>query len=123
MHEVTIGIPAYNEEQDILNLLHSLEDQNMHGFAISEVIVSDDSSDNTSDIISKFAARSSLKVTVYHHCTRRGTAAAWNEIFKQASGDIIVLYDADTIPHPLCTEQLASRIGEKVALCEIPVEP
>ena len=123
MHDVTIGIPAYNEEQDILNLLQSLEDQNTHNFAISEVIVSDDSTDSTPDIISKFAARSPLKVTMHHHDTRRGTAAAWNEIFKQASGDIIVLYDADTIPHPLCTEQLASRLGERVALCASNSQP
>ncbi len=113
---ISIGIPAYNEEQDILNILQSLEVQNAHDLTISEVLVSDDSSDSTPNIINQFAACSSLNVTLFHHTERRGTAAAWNEIFKQAKGDIIVLYDADTIPHPLCTKHLASRIEGKVGL-------
>ncbi len=134
MRRVTVGIPAYNEEHNILNLLQSLEDHQNNkntsttttpGFEISEVIVSDDSSDSTADLVSQFAARSSLKVILFHHGTRRGAAAAWNEIFKQATGELIVLYDADTIPHPSCTEQLVLGIRERVALCasnSIPVQ-
>ena len=42
MRKVTVGIPAYNEEQNIANLLRSLEEQNTQIF---EVIISDDLSD------------------------------------------------------------------------------
>jgi glycosyltransferase involved in cell wall biosynthesis len=120
---VTIGIPAYNEEQNMLNLLQSIEEQlqpqhlnNNNIFSISEVIVSDDSSDNTPDIVAKFAQYSSIKVKVFHHKERRGAAAAWNEIFQHATGDIIVLYDADTIPHPSCTAYLVSAIDKRVGV-------
>jgi glycosyltransferase involved in cell wall biosynthesis len=120
MHRVTVGIPAYNEEQNIINLLRSLEEQRS---LISEVIVSDDSSDRTPNLVRDFADHSELKITLLHHEVRRGAAAAWNEIFQRASGDVIVLYDADTIPHPSCTEQLASRISGKTALCASNSQP
>lgn len=120
MRSVTVGIPAYNEEQNIVNLLQSLEGQRR---LISEVIISDDSSDRTPALVSEFAESSPLAITLFHHGTRRGAAAAWNEIFQKASGDAIVLYDADTIPHPSCTEQLASCISEGTALCASNSQP
>ncbi|HKZ61976.1 MAG TPA: glycosyltransferase family 2 protein [Nitrososphaera sp.] len=120
MRRVTVGIPAYNEEQNIVNLLHSLEAQRR---LISEVIVSDDSADRTPDLVSDFAKSSPLGITLLHHKARRGAAAAWNEIFQKASGDVVVLYDADTIPHPSCTEQLASRLSENTALCASNSQP
>lgn len=120
MRRITVGIPAYNEEQNIANLLHSLEGQRS---LISEVIVSDDSSDRTPDIVHGFARRSSIGITLFHHESRRGAAAAWNEIFQNAAGDIIVLYDADTIPHPSCTGQLASRMQGDTVLCASNSQP
>jgi glycosyltransferase involved in cell wall biosynthesis len=114
MRRITVGIPAYNEEKNIVNLLQSLEWQRS---PISEVIVSDDSSDSTPDLVRDFARCSPLSITLLHHSSRRGAAAAWNEIFQQAAGDVIVLYDADSIPHLSCTEQLASRMRESTALC------
>jgi glycosyltransferase involved in cell wall biosynthesis len=113
MRRVTVGIPAFNEEQNIANLLRSLEGQRS---LISEVLVSDDSSDGTPQLVRDFAKSSPLRITLFHHGERRGAAAAWNEIFQRAAGDTIVLYDADTIPHPSCTEQLASQISANNAL-------
>lgn len=120
MRKVTIGIPAYNEEQNIVNLLRSLEGQRS---LIFEVLISDDSSDGTPGLVRDYVRRSPLGVTLFHHDARRGASAAWNEIFQKAVGDVIVLYDADTIPHPSCTEQLASRISAKTALCASNSQP
>ena len=115
MRRVTIGIPSYNEGQNITNLLQSLQAQDAQIF---EVIISDDSSDNTPDLVRDFAeCSSSLNIKLFHHNARRGAWAAWNEIFQEATGDTIVLYDADTIPHPCCTKQLASAVEGNVGLC------
>jgi glycosyltransferase involved in cell wall biosynthesis len=64
-----------------------------------------------------------LDIQLFHHDTRRGAAAAWNEILQRAAGDIIVLYDADTIPHPSCTEQLTSHIQGNVGICASNSQP
>jgi glycosyltransferase involved in cell wall biosynthesis len=120
VRRVTVGIPTYNEGQNIANLLRSLEEQHTQIF---EVIISDDSSDNTPGLVHNFVQHSLLDIKLFHHDTRRGAAAAWNQIFQKATGDIIVLYDADTIPHPSCTKQLASCIQGNVGLCASNPQP
>ena len=120
MCKVTVGIPAYNEGQNIANLLQSLEEQHTQIF---EVIISDDSSDSTPNIVRNFAQNSLLDIKLFHHDTRRGAAAAWNQIFQRATGDTIVLYDADTIPHPYCTKHLVSCIQGNVGLCASNPQP
>jgi cellulose synthase/poly-beta-1,6-N-acetylglucosamine synthase-like glycosyltransferase len=114
--QVTIGIPSYNEEKNIANLLHALERQHLQG-QIRQVIISDDSSDRTAELVERFASHSSLPILLLHRDKRRGASAAWNEIFSRATGDTLVLYDADIIPHPSCTDRLASRIRGRVGIC------
>lgn len=120
MH-VTVGVPAYNEEHNIINLLQSIE-RSAAGL-VGEIIVSDDSSDRTPDLVGQFAQHSSIPVVHFHHTERRGAASAWNEIFRHATGDAIVLYDADTVPSPDCTALLASSISGVVALCASNSQP
>jgi glycosyltransferase involved in cell wall biosynthesis len=120
VRSITVGIPSYNERQNIVNLLQAIEEQQT---PIFEVLISDDSSDNTPSVVHNFAQHSLLDIQLFHHDTRRGAAAAWNEILQRASGDIIVLYDADTIPHPYCTEQLTSHIQGNVGICASNSQP
>src|ERR687886_70338 len=115
--KVTIGIPTFNEEQNILAFLRSLETDTSNNQFISEIIISDDSSDNTPKIIDEFAKNSSMNIRFIHHHGRRGAAAAWNEIFKESTGDIIILYDADIILGQNCTRELVSKIHGRVGLC------
>jgi glycosyltransferase involved in cell wall biosynthesis len=117
---ITVGIPSYNERQNIVNLLRAIEAQHT---PIFEVLISDDSSDNTPSLVHNFAQHSLLDIQLFHHDTRRGAAAAWNEILQRAAGDVVVLYDADTIPHPSCTEQLASHIRGNVGICASNSQP
>jgi glycosyltransferase involved in cell wall biosynthesis len=120
VRRITVGIPSYNERQNIVNLLRAIEEQQT---PIFEVLISDDSSDNTPSLVRNFAQHSLLDIQLFHHDTRRGAAAAWNEILQRAAGDTVVLYDADTIPHPSCTEQLASHIQGNVGICASNSQP
>src|ERR671933_3078574 len=107
MKRITIGIPSFNEEKNITQLLRSLVISNQDDFIISEVIISDDSLDSTAELVNSFSIQNdSLNIRFIHHSDRRGTAEAWNEIFEMAVGEIIVLYDADTIPNSTCTREL-----------------
>ena len=120
MRSITVGIPSYNERQNVVNLLRAIEEQHTQIF---EVLISDDSSDNTPSLVHNFAQHSLLDIQLFHHDTRRGAAAAWNEILQRAAGDIIVLYDSDTVPHPSCTEQLTSHIQGNVGICASNSQP
>ncbi len=114
---MTIGIPTFNEEQNIYTLLRSLETETSNNQFISDIIISDDSSDNTPKIIDEFMKNSSMRIRIIHHDERRGAAVAWNEIFEESAGDIIILYDADIILGRNCTRELVSKIHGRVGLC------
>jgi cellulose synthase/poly-beta-1,6-N-acetylglucosamine synthase-like glycosyltransferase len=144
---VSIGIPSFNEGDNISRLLRSIVKLNnlslQHGhqnndysserdggavngnnilvstdFKITEVIVSDDSSDNTSRIVEDIAAENpSLSIKLLHHDTRRGVAAAWNEIFREAKGEITVLYDADIIIDADTIAHLVHSMKGNIGLC------
>lgn len=115
--QITIGIPSYNEQANMDNLLRAVEKQAMREHEICEIIVSDDSTDCTPDVVNDFARNSRVNVTLVHHSGRRGGARAWNEIFDIASGDVVVLYDADVIPDGNASMMLTSSIKDDVALC------
>jgi glycosyltransferase involved in cell wall biosynthesis len=141
---VSIGIPSFNEEDNISRLLRSIVKLNnlslLHGhqnndysssgavngnnilmsadFKITEVIISDDSLDDTAGIVEEIAAENpSLSIRLLHHDTRRGVSAAWNEIFREAKGEIIVLYDADVIIDADTMARLVQSMKWNVGLC------
>ena len=71
--QITIGIPSYNEEISIRNLLEVLEMQVTDSkHTIREIIISDDSTDATPDIVNDFARKYKLNITLIHHNKRRG---------------------------------------------------
>lgn len=117
---ISVGVPSYNEQDSIIALLKAIEMQHLNGNEIVEVIVSDDSSDATPELVRDYSSKSALNIVLIHHDERRGAASAWNEVFSKASSrsDIIVLYDADVIPARDATQLLASSMeDERIGLC------
>ena len=93
---VTIGIPAYNEEANIKNLLYAILNQKQDDFDLLQIIVvSDGSSDNT---VKEAESVSSEKISIINRLERKGKTESQNEILTLFRGDILVLLDADVIP-------------------------
>lgn len=93
---ITIGIPAYNEEANIRNLLLSLLNQKSSSFILKDIIVvSDGSSDNTGLIV-KSINDERIKLIELGH--RKGPKKAQNAIVKTAKTDVLVMLDADVLP-------------------------
>ena len=122
---ITIGIPSYNESYNLVRILHQVLSQRLpRNFKISEIIVSDDSTDDTPLLINKLREkRSDDKISFLHHNTRRGVSEAWNEIFQNADGDIVVLYDADISITKDTTYNLVKRFAQKKELGIIASSP
>ncbi len=92
---ITIGIPAYNEEKNIKNLLSSIFAQNEENFILKEIIfISDGSTDETVLQVKKINDK---RIKIINSKARLGKASRLNEIFDKARGDLIVLLDADII--------------------------
>ena len=85
--KITIGIPAYNEEKNIKNIIIELKK------TYDSIIVCDDgSTDSTYEIIKK------MNVNVIKHEKNLGYGAAINSIFKESvniESDVLVTFDAD----------------------------
>lgn len=117
MTTVSIGIPSYNEGLNIKTILDSVIFSNLNSIELVEIIISDDSTDDTPNIVKQFIENHSKKIIFLHNDKRRGAANAWNNIIQNATGEIIVLYDADVVPEPNCTLELVDKINNNVGIC------
>lgn len=92
---LTIGISAFNEQENIKNLILSIIKQKEKKFIINEILImSDGSTDNT--VLNAKAIRDE-RLKILDDTNRKGKAYRINQIFQKAKGDIIVLLDADVI--------------------------
>ena len=91
MQKVTIIIPVYNERDTILQLLEKVENANFAGLE-KEIIITDDfSTDGTRDILKNIEN----KYKILYHEKNMGKGAAIRTSVKEATGDFVVIQDAD----------------------------
>jgi glycosyltransferase involved in cell wall biosynthesis len=93
---MTIGVPAYNEEANIKNLLQSLVEQNRDNFILDKIlVVSDGSTDKTVRLAAEI---NDDKVKVIDRENRIGGRKIKGEIMRLTDSDILVIFDADVLP-------------------------
>ena len=95
---VTVAIPCYNAEKYLPVLLESLNRQTR---LPEEIIVVDDGS---SDLTKEIAKNNDVKLI--EHGVNRGLASARNTALQNTKGNIVVFFDADTIPHKKNLERM-----------------
>lgn len=99
---VSIVMPAYNEEAVIGRVIDQLRQNHYH-----EIIVVDDGSkDRTIEVAREHGAR------IVRHPYNIGNGAAVKSGIRAATGDIIVLMDADGQHPPTDVPRLVSYIGD-----------
>lgn len=113
--EVSVVIPAFNEEKYIENTLFSLIKSEQKTDINYEVILVDNNcTDNTVERALKF--KKGMKLRIIHE-KKQGRGAARAGGFEQAKGKIVLSADADTIFYKGWIEDLVSQIkGEIVAV-------
>lgn len=91
---ITIGIPVFNEEKNILSLLNQLKKQeNNSNWKLDEVLVyCDGSTDRTPQLVKAFRWD---KVKVMYDPRRQGKVCRLTQLFSDYKSDILVLVDAD----------------------------
>ena len=95
------SIPCYNGANFLSNLLDSLFRQTT--LADEILVINDGSTDATRQIVQQYEVR------LINHNTNLGLACARNTALWNAKGDVIVYFDADTLPHPRSLERILSE--------------
>jgi len=97
VNKLSIIIPAYNEEKTIHLLLDKVRDVKLIGDIKKEVIIINDcSSDNTEKRLQNYMLQnSSLDIRYFKHEINKGKGAALHTGIANATGDFLIIQDAD----------------------------
>jgi glycosyltransferase involved in cell wall biosynthesis len=106
--KLSIIIPVFNEEKTISEILKRVNDVNIPGIKKQIIVVNDGSSDNTGKAISDLSFGENIKVIT--HTLNQGKGAAIRTGIKNATGDYIIIQDADLEYDPKDIEKLTKPI-------------
>ncbi len=110
--KLSILIPAYNEQNTILEILQKVVDVSFKDVSREIIIVDDGSKDNTLKIAKEFAQDKPF-IKIIEHGKNRGKGAAVVTAIKHASGDIMIIQDADLEYDPQDIPKLIDPIVKK----------
>jgi dolichol-phosphate mannosyltransferase len=99
-YDVSVVVPTYNEKENILKLIPSLESSFKNNKVKGEIIIiDDDSKDETADTARKLNKKYRNIVTIQRK-KEKGLASAWFRGYSVAQGDYIATIDADLCHTP-----------------------
>ena len=108
--KLTVVIPVFNEVNTVLNVIERVRST---GLPLEIILVDDGSSDGTREKLATLPAANDLRIIL--HDKNRGKGAALRTGFEHATGDAIVVQDADLEYDPDDFRFLIQPIVEDVA--------
>jgi len=95
--KLSIIIPAFNEGPTIYKILDKINGvELLHGIQKEIIVINDCSTDNTAESIKAYMTNNSHQNILYfEHSKNKGKGAALHTGIQNATGDVIVIQDAD----------------------------
>lgn len=108
---LSIIIPVYNEENTIVKVLEAIEEVSVKPFVKEVIIVDDGSSENTAKKIQHYFKEKKRSGFVFlQHKKNQGKGSAIHTGMKKATGDYILIQDADLEYNPKTIPMLLEPI-------------
>ncbi len=104
MHQLSVIIPAYNEEKLIVPLLQSLRCQSVHDFSI--IVISNNSTDRTMDVARRYTKH-------VYNCSVQGSVPARNLGARKAATKYVAFLDADCVVNETWAENMLAAFARK----------
>jgi len=120
---VSVLVPMHNEEGVAADVLQALVDCDYDWSKFEILAINDRSQDRTGEIIDEFAAKYPIIKAIHRKDGNGGKGAALQFANAQASGEILLLFDADYIPGrsmikllvaPFCDPEVGAVMGRVV---------
>ena len=107
--QVTVVIPAYNEEKQIAGAIEAVLAQDYPAELIQTLVLSDASTDSTDDIVRRYADR---RVELLRMPERSGKTRAENAAAPRLRGEIVVNTDSSIRLHPAAVRELVEHMSD-----------
>ncbi|WP_456392946.1 glycosyltransferase [Persephonella sp.] len=104
---VSVLVPMHNEEKVAENILKLLVNVDYPEDRLEIIPINDHSTDKTPEIIDDFACRYGFVKPIHRNNGKRGKPVALNDGLRKASGEIIMVFDADYLPPKNIIRELA----------------
>ncbi len=91
--KVSIVIPVYNEKKLIIDVLKKVKEVKVPDSEVEIIVIDDYSTDGTREILKKQGLKYADKV-LYHE-VNKGKGAGLRTGFKESTGDVVIVQDAD----------------------------
>lgn len=104
--KVSVGVPAYNEQETIQQLLKAILNQPFGGAALEEVIVETSGSTDATNVKVVEMLQMDPRIRLISGEKRSGKTAALNTILQYAKGDVVVFIDGDVVLGESCIPTL-----------------
>jgi glycosyltransferase involved in cell wall biosynthesis len=97
MPKLSVIVPAYNEENTIVSVLTKIGEVSLiNGIEKEIIVVNDCSKDRTEEVVLAFKqSHPQIPVAYFKHEVNQGKGAALHTGIRQATGDYVIVQDAD----------------------------